>query len=414
MSRPLNTANQTSVQSIGLALGAGREQLAAIKEAKAQGLRVLAVDANPDAPGFQFADIAYTVDLKHVDAVISIARRHNVEFTLPTPIGHILTTQAAVHEALDLKGVKPQSALMCTDKHLFHERMSEVGVHVPSQKLISSKSTLLSLQSSSLRFPLVIKPRTGSGSRGVRVVASPMDWPTAVKALIDQPLFDEWLIEPFIDGPVLGIDGAVTNGLTQILLTREKTLTPWPNRVELTYRAPATLREKENIAIYNLISSALSALQINNSLFHADIILESGRNPTLIELSARPSGLRIASELVPICTGVNILKQGISLHRFGLGDFNPLMTRPSLLYYFHHSKGVVQAAPKIESLLELPFVFSADVGWSYGQRVTWPSNVGELLSAGHILISAPSWDLVEATLHKALSKFKVHPDEFTQ
>ena len=62
-----------------LFVGAGRHQRRAILRAKELGLRVVAVDRNPDAPGLQAADVGEAVDFTDVAAVTEVARRHGVD-----------------------------------------------------------------------------------------------------------------------------------------------------------------------------------------------------------------------------------------------------------------------------------------------------------------------------------------------
>jgi formate-dependent phosphoribosylglycinamide formyltransferase (GAR transformylase) len=58
-----------------LVIGAGRYQRAVIQRAKDLGYRVVAVDRNPDAPGFAYADIGRVVDFSDADAVRQCAIR---------------------------------------------------------------------------------------------------------------------------------------------------------------------------------------------------------------------------------------------------------------------------------------------------------------------------------------------------
>ena len=62
-----------SVRSV-LFVGAGRHQRRAILRAKELGLRVVAVDRNPDALGLQEADVGEAVDFTDVDAVTEVGR----------------------------------------------------------------------------------------------------------------------------------------------------------------------------------------------------------------------------------------------------------------------------------------------------------------------------------------------------
>ena len=58
-----------------LFVGAGRHQRRAILRARELGLRVVAVDRNPEAPGLEHADEAEVVDFVDVEGVIEVGRR---------------------------------------------------------------------------------------------------------------------------------------------------------------------------------------------------------------------------------------------------------------------------------------------------------------------------------------------------
>lgn len=397
------------MSELGLVIGAGSEQVAAIVVAQSQGLRVLAIDGAPDAPGLRIADVSRVVDLRDTDAVIAVARENGVSFTIPAPIGRLLRTQACVHEALGLRGVSIFSADACTNKQEFHKLMQKNNVNVPLQRSFANFTELTRVDVSGLFFPLVLKPCSGSGSRGVRVVSSVDQWSSAVKDVSLEPFNDAWIVESFVEGLVLGVDGVVVDQQPEIVMVREKVMSPWPYRVELAYRAPARISNAATLAVQQSLKNALEALQVNNSLFHADLILQVDGTVTVIELSARPSGLRIASEMVPACTGVDFLRQGQVLHRCGGGLFAPQQARPTLLYYWHHDGGMVREVPSEAALNGLPHVKSASVKWKTGNVLRTPTNVSDLLNAGHILITGDSWHEVESTLNQSLSFFEVVP-----
>jgi len=65
-----------------LFVGAGRHQRGAIAQARARGLRVVAVDRNPQAPGLLAADVPEVVDFTDVESVTEAARRHRVDGVL--------------------------------------------------------------------------------------------------------------------------------------------------------------------------------------------------------------------------------------------------------------------------------------------------------------------------------------------
>jgi len=61
-----------------LFIGAGRHQRRAIRRAKQLGLRVAAIDRNPEAAGFVEADVTEVVDFADVSAAVAAARRQPV------------------------------------------------------------------------------------------------------------------------------------------------------------------------------------------------------------------------------------------------------------------------------------------------------------------------------------------------
>ena len=62
-----------------LFVGAGRHKRRAILQAKELGLRVVAVDRNPEAPWLVEADIAKVVDFADAAAVIKATARINLD-----------------------------------------------------------------------------------------------------------------------------------------------------------------------------------------------------------------------------------------------------------------------------------------------------------------------------------------------
>src|SRR5438067_3020897 len=79
-----------------LMVGAGRHQRRAIERARELGLRVVAVDRNPDAPGLAAADEGDVVDFTDVDAVVEAGRRHGVDGVLTVSADRAVPVVAAV------------------------------------------------------------------------------------------------------------------------------------------------------------------------------------------------------------------------------------------------------------------------------------------------------------------------------
>jgi biotin carboxylase len=114
-----------------LFVGAGRHQRRAIVRARELGLRVAAVDRNPDAPGLAEADAGEVVDFREVDRVVEAGRRHGVDGVLTVSADRAVPVVAAVAEALGLPGIGTATAHVLTHKIAMRRRLAEAGVPQP-------------------------------------------------------------------------------------------------------------------------------------------------------------------------------------------------------------------------------------------------------------------------------------------
>ena len=120
--------------------------------AKELGLRVVAVDRNPEAPGLAEADIAKVVDFSDVAAVLKATGRINVDGVLTVSADRAVPVVAAVAEARGLPGIGVETAHLMTHKVAMRRRLAEAGCRSRGLRR-------------SARSPSGAAPRTRSGSR---------------------------------------------------------------------------------------------------------------------------------------------------------------------------------------------------------------------------------------------------------
>src|SRR6266511_2112008 len=145
---------------------AGRHQRRAIERARELGLRVVAVDRNPYAPGLAAADEAAVVDFTDVDAVSDAGRRHKVEGVLTVSADRAVPIVAAVAEALGLPGIGVETAHLMTHKVAMRRLFAERGVPQPAFAALPRPSE----RSAALAAPAAPAPPTPLASgrqRGV-------------------------------------------------------------------------------------------------------------------------------------------------------------------------------------------------------------------------------------------------------
>lgn len=402
-------------------IGASAEALHTIKKAQEQGLEVLALDGDPMAAGLKAADRAIVADIADEGLVIEILKREKPDFLLSVPIGRYLTTTGGANDALGLPGISREMTVLCTDKLKFHERLHEAGLRQCwccewDGNIARKNGTVIGeagiekgegrqaedfLREQAVRFPAILKPRYGSGSRGIHMVYDEDQLKKALKETSGEP----YVVEEWIAGEEYGVDAAVTKDGFQMVLLRRKENTPPPARQAVGYfSVPPSEEFWGQVDAY--MKKAVQCLGLQECLLHADII-RSGQGPFAIELSARPSGHNLHNLFTPLCTGVDMAEEYIK-YRMGLSyDFAPQTTRRLMIHYFDLEGKVmwVPAKEQVERALEA----------EGAKLLAWQCHIrpGEELrgvSDGHSLMGRGYFILESADREKAADGKKMGSD----
>lgn len=311
---------------VALLIGASSESLIAIAYAKKLGLRVVAFDINPTAPGLKEADISYNEDISNPNKIIAILERDGLipVVILPVPIGRCLNTIGALNDYYNLNGFSYKMADICTDKLKFATALAD-NEGLGSLRDIKFDIFDPNLNRNKIKFPLIIKPRFGSGSKDTIVISNLDELKNIAKNIKFTKM--DFLIEEFIDGLEYGIDAAIINGEFYHILLRQKLLTPLPYRQAIGY---ISIDEIPSISSY--IQKVITKLNIDNCLLHADVITKDNR-AFIIELSTRPSG-HYLSKFIEITTGINPTKEWINKSLNLPYNFKPKFRKNTIIRYF--------------------------------------------------------------------------------
>jgi carbamoyl-phosphate synthase large subunit len=173
--------------------------------------KIVAVDIDPLAPALREADTAYIVprlaDPDSVSTLAEVCRREQVALIFPL-IDEGMPVLAAGRRELEQTGarvvmVKQESLAMTVDKLLTNELFKRVGVPVPATWLPSEARKI------SLDYPVFVKPRSGSASKGAAPARDERELDYFLEYLPD-PIVQEYLPGPEITNDVLcDFDGNV-------------------------------------------------------------------------------------------------------------------------------------------------------------------------------------------------------------
>ncbi|MCR5398769.1 MAG: ATP-grasp domain-containing protein [Lachnospiraceae bacterium] len=359
-------------------IGASDEALHTIECAKGLGIETVALDGNPKAAGLEAADIPIAVDITDESAVIDVIGKLGTDWIQTVPIGRYLTTTGAVNDALGLPGISKDMAILCTDKYAFHKTLSAKGLRNCCCGLVKN-GVIGEMDSQSFTYPVIIKPRYGSGSRGIMIAHDEDELPAFLEDI--KNVDEDYIVEECLDGEEYGVDAVVSDGRLHIVLIRYKLNTPLPNRQAVAYIS-VDPKEKVHGQITDYLSRVVAAMGLNECLMHADI-LDTPKGIFAIELSARPSGHNLHNLFTPLATGVDIAKEYMKYRMGEDHSFDPKYTKPLMIHFFD-MEGRVKTVPDREAIKKAIEAYGASLtDWNCNIH---PGDELESVTTGHSLM----------------------------
>ncbi|MBI4770329.1 MAG: ATP-grasp domain-containing protein [Chloroflexi bacterium] len=244
---------------------------------------------------------------KSTEAIIRYAEGHPVGAIVGADdSGALLAAHAG--EALGLPHNAPQAAAAARNKGLMRRRFAAAGVRSPRFRLyhlsddpeeiaddLDGQSGPAGLDGAAggLRFPVVLKPTELAGSRGVMRADDPIQLIQRferLRGILATERCDEVLIEEFIPGAEVALEGLLDGGQLAVLALFDKPdPLDGPYFEETIYVTPSRLPDETQQAIFAETLRAAAALGLREGPIHAELRVNEG-GPWLVEVAARSIG----------------------------------------------------------------------------------------------------------------------------
>ena len=199
-----------------LVLGAGPAQLGLLAAARDRGLFVIAVDRDPAAPGFRFADRRAILSAEDAPAIERLAAAEHIDGVIAPGIDWPVGIAARVAERLGIPHpVEPASAVLSTSKLRQRERFAEAGVPQSRWKLVTEPND-------ELGFPCVVKAPDRQGQRGLSLVRDRSELAAAVEEAMATSRTRVCMIEELVDGPEVTVNAFSRAGVFHPLTVTDR------------------------------------------------------------------------------------------------------------------------------------------------------------------------------------------------
>ncbi len=209
-------------------------------------------------------------------------------------------TAAYAAQGFGIPGNPPHAVEICRNKLCQREALAAAGLPVP-QFFSFAVSDDLSRVAERVKFPCVVKPTVLAASQGVIRANDAKDFEAAVKrirALLEspeiqvlrEPGLDQLLVEAYIPGREVAIEGLIEDGTLRVLAIFDKPdPLEGPYFEETIYVTPSRLTARVQASLESCAIRSMAALGLATGPVHAEFRINDDR-PWVIEIAPRPIG----------------------------------------------------------------------------------------------------------------------------
>jgi biotin carboxylase len=273
--------------------------------------------------------------------VVQFAQEHPIAAVVPVD-DQVTVCAATICQALGLRHNSVESADAARNKHRMRELLGHSGVPQPRYKLCSLDDDPVHI-AEQVEYPCVLKPLTLSGSRGVIRANTDVEFVRAVGRLdnILRSEFSEshssagsrsrrkpslpatarqFLVEDFVAGPEVALDGLLTRGELCVLALFDKPdPLDGPFFEETIYVTPSRLPVSVQEDIGRSTARACRAIGLTEGPVHAELRINDG-GPWIIEINPRSIG-GLCSRVLRFGTGLSL--EELIIHHALDGNYAP-------------------------------------------------------------------------------------------
>jgi biotin carboxylase len=383
---------------------AGAAQSTLVLKAKDLGCEVLATDINGAAPALTLADRSVVVDAADRFALLDVASGFQLQAILTEQTDIAVASVAFVAAELGLPGISPAAAVKATDKWQLREACRHAAVNGPCYRLAVSADEAIAA-AREIGLPVIVKPADNQGSRGVTKVFDLCNLRLAAVRALAASRSGRILVEELLVGAECSVESFICGDGVHVLAIGERTTCEPPYSYGLQQIYPATFPDETLDDIRRLNEAVVRAVGISMGFSHAEMIVTAD-GVRIIEIAARGCGARVATQLLPRMSGIDLL--GLRL-RQAMGEDVSIPEasegKAGMFRFFQLPEGTVRSIEGITMAAALEGVLHLEVGPPVGSRVFTPVDAGD--RPGFVLAVARTRPDVIALTEKAMGLVKI-------
>jgi biotin carboxylase len=301
--------------------------------------------------------------------VVRVARELQVSGVVTAASDVAVPAVSAVVRELGLPGLPPEVALRCRDKLACFRALIASGHAVPHTHPVNTEAEAIIAVDALGGYPVIVKPRSGGGGRGVVLVREPGEISGAIACARRAygPGHHGVLVQEFIGGRSVGVEAFFSNGELAEAFVLDDQFEPGYIS-PAGHSLPTTLDAARAESVVQSVAAFGRALGLQDGPANFDLRYVDGRT-IMLEVNPRLGGNSI-TDLVRAAYGVDLAEATVCA---ALGqDPRPILARVQCVptaarLILQHAHGDVRLASSCEDLALYPEVLVLDVMVSDGQ-----------------------------------------------
>jgi biotin carboxylase len=333
---------------------------------------------------------------------------------------HGVVPAAGIAEALGLPGGQAaDGARTARNKAAMRETLAASDVPCPASARVTGWPELAAA-AARIGFPAIYKPTGGAGSAGIFRIDSAdrlraVYDEAAVHAAPDADTFfayfpHEFVYEEYVRGCEVSVEGVVSAGAIAISGATDKMVDADGYFTEYQNSFPARLAENDRREAVDIATRAVAALGLDACGFHVEVMLTPA-GAKVIEVNARLGGGFIASHLVPLAGGDDLLAAALDA---ATGRPVRLGARPGRgscnRYLLAGRPGTVRAWEGLDEARGCPGVVELGILRHVGDRVALPPENFFAHQLAHVVTEGADADEAVRRAEDALSVLRCRID----
>lgn len=378
-----------------LFLGGGFLQDFVIRKARELGYYVYCLDADPHAVGFVSANESAVINIVDEEACLAYAREKRVDGVLTAATDFSVLTMSQIAQEMGLPGINYASAKTIKNKAavrkcLFDAKADDTGYSFEIQSLEQIPEIL-----PHIKFPVMMKPVDGSGSRGASKVERPENFVKACEFAMSGSISHRAVAEPFVEGKEYGVESFVDNGEIYVLAVMQKDMTLPPYYAELGHAIPSGLDKALEEKVKDCVKKALLALGVNHGSVNMDLLITKDGNVHIVDVGARMGGNLIGSHIILAGTGIDYMGNMIKAAVGDKTDWNPVVApKPVATKLLALTPGLVKSLPDLDAISK-----------EYGVVIEHHLHVGDTINEYHTNLDGCGYIVADGkTVNEAIAK----------